>query len=63
MFFDEKMVEMGLVEISTVPNRPFVARDDQIFWPVPNGFQSPRKIFNVDRTILGLWRPLVVENR
>ena len=30
-FFDEKMVEIGLVEISTVPNRPFGARGDRIF--------------------------------
>ena len=32
IFFDEKMVEIGLVEISTVPNRPFGARGDRIFF-------------------------------
>ena len=31
IFFDEKMVEMGLAEISTVPNRPFGARGTEIF--------------------------------
>ena len=45
-FFDEKMVEMGLVEISTVPNRPFGARGDRNFFgPYQMGSKSLVKYF------------------
>ena len=45
-FFDEKMVEMGLAEISTVPNRPFGARGDRNFFgPYQMGSKALVKCF------------------
>ena len=45
-FFDEKMVEMGLAEISTVPNRPFGARDVRNFFgPYQMGSKALVKCF------------------
>ena len=54
IFFDEKMVEMGLVEISTVPNRPFGARDDQNFFgPYQLGSKALVKCFQCRQNHFG----------
>ena len=45
-FLTKKMVEMGLAEISTVPNRPFGARGDRIFFgPYQMGSKALVKCF------------------